>query len=139
MPDAVITSDGAYHFLARILNADWRDPSFLMIISPFVNNRVPGESDTLADYDRSGFGGPIAELNDDKWNIPTLSGGRWRSVYNDTLAFQAAPLTVTVYGYFVYQYGGNRVYWAQRFDAPVVVVSGQVIRILPHFDFRQCT
>lgn len=138
MPEAVLTTAGKRYLLGYLFVADWVDtPGNEWAL--FTNNYTPTPDSVWGDFDRSGIAPNILEMTNSEWQDPELVSGVWRTYWGeDATEFAAIGGAVTVYGYVVREVANLDVMWAQKFDAPVALSNGQVIRVWPYFEFNQC-
>lgn len=139
MPDPVITILGARNMLARLVNGTWVDPLGTLTFGVFVNNVFPALDTTLAQMSSAGIAPSDVAMDGDAWTEPIQVGSRWRTFYqNDPTEFGPFVLSLTVYGYYVFDPQANVLLWAQRFDTPIPLNNGQVVAVRPFLDFGQC-
>lgn len=138
MPDAVITTSGTKYLLGRLVNGGFTDYADFRF-GLFTSDTTPLPTSILADFNRSGIAPSDVVMFPALWQEPPEPELRQRSYWGtEATEFTAIPATVTVYGYCVWVSNDPGLIWAQRFDAPVVLVAGQVVRVWPFFEYGQC-
>lgn len=102
------------------------------LLKLFVNNVIPGDTDTAATYtEMSTLGYAAKTLTKGSWSIVPSSNVGTASYAQQTWTFTAGT-AVTVYGYFVTDSTTGVLLWAETFTTPKVAqYSGDQILITP--------
>lgn len=102
----------------------------------FQNNYTPVVGSVLASFTEATFSGYAAGIiTAGGWTAP-VNDGTGRAISNNalfTFSNTTGAIGNNIYGYFVTDAGGTKLYWAERFGvAPVdMMTAGKVLNIIP--------
>jgi hypothetical protein len=105
------------------------------VLHLYQNDLTPGDSDEVGDYTECDFDGYLS-INLGAWSVPTTVSGK-AYIAEATKVFVCTGNTTPndVYGYYVTNYAGTELLWAQRFTSPPIPITeaDDAISVTPTF------
>lgn len=101
-------------------------------LSLFSNDLTPDADTTFGDFVESAFTGYSPEpMPNGDWAIGIQPPDSALATFNEEFQWTSGSDSGMVYGYYVYQPGADNLAWCQRFDSPVPLEIGTVIKVRP--------
>lgn len=137
----VFLNEGAFYLLQQQYGIDTGYGTY-MYAGLFTNNFTPVPSTPLTGFTvATGSGMGFITMDEGLFTVPTVFSDHYVMYYdppNYLTWTNGTGVSVTVYGYVVWN-GDNSVgLFAERFPSPVVLAPGQSLRVQPAFEGGSC-
>lgn len=130
---ALVAPNDGLPYLLALLMKDAAVPVLDWQLALYSNNYTPTQASVIGNFTVATFtGASIVGLSRGTWQAPALSTNKALIQYGTTpIVWTATGAYQTIYGYFVFELGANKVLIAERFATAVDLNLYPVVGVLP--------